>query len=65
MVKRTKFITNWDEVPIVVDLAYISVLLGISNEYARQLVRDGIIKAFKVGKLWRIKKEDLKSFIES
>lgn len=65
MAKQTKYITNWDDVPVVVDLAYISLLLGISNEFARQLVSKGTIKAFKVGKYWRIKKEDLKSFIES
>lgn len=62
---RKNFITDWDSVPIVVDLAYVSSLLGVSNEYARRLVNNGTIKAFKVGKLWRINKTDLKNFVES
>lgn len=65
MIRQTKFITNWNEVPLVVDLAYVSRLLGISNKYARQLVVSGKIAGFKVGKYWRIKKETLKIYVEN
>lgn len=41
------------------------VLLGISLPYAQKLVRDGRIKAIKVGNEWRITEEHLQEYLQS
>lgn len=58
-----RYITKWDDVNVVVDLAFISELLGISGEKARQLVKSGEIPAKKVSGLWRINKSDLMKYL--
>jgi len=61
--RKTKFFTNWDEVPIVVDIPYISLLLGVHPETIRRQLASGKLKGFKVGTDWRINKDDLGEYI--
>jgi excisionase family DNA binding protein len=59
-----KFETNWERVPIVFDLSYAAALLGVSLDWLHKLAQRGQFPAFKIGKLWRVKKEDLLEYIE-
>lgn len=59
MVKKNKFVTSWDDVPVIIDVPYLAHLIGCSYEIARKMCQRGTIKAFKVGDMWRIRKEDV------
>lgn len=66
MVKVKKAIcTNWDDVPVFIDLPYLSNLLGVTYDRVKTMAQNGEIPAKKIGKLWRIKKEDLLKWYEN
>ncbi len=50
---------NWDNVPVIIDPPYVARLLGCSVELIRKNCQSGKIPAFKIGDMWRIRKEDL------
>lgn len=58
-----KVFTSWDDIPIVFDLPYVAVILGVCPETARRLVQKGTIKAIKVENQWRINKQDLMCYL--
>lgn len=57
--------TDWNRVPVIFDLAYAAALLGVSLDWLHKLAQRGQFPAFKIGKLWKVRKEDLQQFIES
>lgn len=59
MLKIKGYIYNWDEVPLILDLPYAARLLGCSVQLIRKKCQDGNIPAFKIGVMWRIRKEDM------
>lgn len=60
---RTKYIYNWNEVPVVVDVGYVCVILGVTADTVQKLLRAGKLKGAKVGRDWRINKADLMNFV--
>lgn len=62
---RTKFVYNWDAVPVVVDLPYVACIFGVSVECLKKWSQNGEFPAFKAGKLWRVNKADLIDYIEN
>ncbi len=64
MTKR-KIITNWDNVPLYMDLPCVAVLLGYSVEWIKKKAQSGELPAAKLFGEWRISKDDLKSYFES
>ena len=60
---RKKPITSWEQVPLILDLAQISMLLGIDNETARRKCVSGEIPAKKVGKFWRAEKNEIRRYL--
>ncbi|WOC33432.1 MULTISPECIES: helix-turn-helix domain-containing protein [Caproicibacterium] len=56
--------TDWHRVPVIFDLSYAAALLGISLDCIHKLAQQGRFPAFKVGKLWRVRKDDLTAYIE-
>lgn len=56
--------TDWANVPIIIDLAYASVLLGRSVSNLKLLALNKELPAFKLGKEWRIEKDTLRDWIE-
>ena len=62
--KTRKIITDWNSVPVIMDLAFASMLLGRTPESLKQLAQKGMLPAFKLGAEWRIDKDDLKKYIE-
>lgn len=57
--KKRKFITSIEEVPVFVDVPYICNLLQLHENTVRRLIQNGSIKAAKVGKVWRIPKTEI------
>lgn len=60
---KTKYATDWSQVPLIVDIAYASVLLGVNPETLRRSLAKGEIKGKKYGKGWIMLKEDLMEFV--
>lgn len=59
-------ITDWAQVPIVIDLPFAARLLGRSVESLKKRAqRNELPGAFKVGNLWRVSKDVLRQHIES
>lgn len=60
--KRT-YPTSWKDVPIVVDVPYVSILLGLHPNTVKKYIRQGRLKAMNnVGKGWIVNKSDLQMF---
>lgn len=64
MEKRQKYITNWEQLPIIFDLPMASLLVGIGEERLRQLSRAGKFPARKIGNSWRVDRESFKHWWE-
>jgi excisionase family DNA binding protein len=56
--------TDWNRVPVIFDLTYAAALLGVSTDRMHKLAQQGRFPAFKVGKLWRVNKTDMLSYIQ-
>lgn len=56
--------TDWNRVPVIFDLTYAAALLGVSTDRMHKLAQQGRFPAFKVGKLWRVRKDDLLTYID-
>lgn len=60
---KTKYVTDWSQVPVVVDVPYVSIMLGIHPSTVKKYLRTGVIKGFKVGADWRICKNAIAAFM--
>ncbi len=60
---RRKYVTDWNDVPVVIDVAYVANIIGMSYENTRRLIKNGDIPAVKVGLEWRISKEALMAYL--
>ncbi len=58
---KQKFVTSWDDVPVMFDLAYASILTGLTVSSLQKKAKNGELPAFRIGKVWRI---DKNKFIE-
>lgn len=58
-----KYITNWSQVKLVLNLNEIAYVLGVTLVTARKLCRDGEIPAVKLGGEWRIEKNRLIDYL--
>lgn len=56
--------TNWEKVPLFVDLAYVSLVIGIHTETLKKMARNGEFPACKYGRQWRVEKSDWQAFNE-
>lgn len=63
MAKKKKYVYCWDEVPVVIDVIYASVILGLTAVQVRIMLRRGDLKGVKIGRDWRILKSDIMSFV--
>lgn len=61
---RQKNITNWDEVPVIIDLPMVMRILGDKSiQSLQKRCRDGKFPAFQHGRTWLVRKEDLIKYI--
>lgn len=61
--QQVRRITSIDELPAICTPVDAGLLLGFAPEYVSRLAAVGAIQAFKLGGRWRIRREDLQSFI--
>lgn len=60
-----KYITNWDDVPVIFDVPFAARLLGFSVDIMTRKCQKGELPAHKVFNQWRIRKDELIQFIQS
>ena len=63
--KAIKLFTNWDDVPIIMDLLLASRIVGQSAEYLKKRAQCGSFPAYKEGNQWRVSKEALMEHIKT
>ena len=56
---RIRPITDWDDVPVVMDLTMVSRIIGMTTRTLKSYCAKGTIPAAKVGGEWRVNKRDL------
>lgn len=56
---------SWDEVPVVLDIVYVSRLLDISSHTLRKKAKNGEMPFLMVSKKWLISKSDLIDWLEN
>lgn len=63
--KQVIIYKSWDDLPLILGLAEVSILTGLGTERIRQLCVAGEIPAFQIGKQWKVEKDDLKKWFDS
>lgn len=61
--RKPKYFTSWEDVPIILDIATAALILGMPYETVRKYVQNGTIPGSKVGTLWRITKKSLMEYL--
>lgn len=61
--KYTSHVTDWNDVPVLLDLPYAARIVGMSAEYVKRLSIAGKFPAVKVGNSWRVNRDDLMAFV--
>ena len=62
---RANNVTDWNQVPLVIDLPFVSRLLGRSVDNLKKCAQSGRLPgAFKFGNQWRVAKDALRQHIE-
>jgi len=60
-----KTFTNWNQIPVIIDLALACVILGRNYECLKKDAQKGKFPAFKNGdRKWSVSKDDLMSWID-
>ena len=54
---------NEDELPILMTVPELAEYLGIGRNRAYDLLRQGIIKGFRIGSVWKVSKEAVELYI--
>ncbi len=62
--KRKTVIWAWEQLPVVIGVRDLANLLKVSEQMARNLLRDGKIPACKVGRNWRIETDAVREFLK-
>lgn len=63
---HTRTFTNWNQVPIVMDLQTACIILNKSYDRLKKDSRQGKFPAFKNGdRKWAVSKDDLLAYIEA
>jgi len=56
---------SWDECPVIMDLVFVSRILGQTPETLKKRAqRSELPGAFKTGREWRVSKDKLRAYIE-
>lgn len=64
MIKNRK-ISNWDDLPVVLDLKTVSLIFGVAEITIRRWLSNNQIQGEKIGRKWLFEKEYIKSIVEN
>jgi excisionase family DNA binding protein len=57
--------TNWSQVPLLLSTKDVGDVLGVHINTVKRLISDGKIPAQKIGRAWKIRKEDLQNYVDN
>lgn len=57
--------TNWDDVPVLMDISIAACIVGCNCDYLRRLAKEGQFPAKKFGRMWRVEKDELREAIKN
>lgn len=63
--KFTKTFTNWDSLPLLLDLEDACDLLRCSDVTVKKFVKQGKIKGNKLGNLWRFDRDSIRDYFQN
>jgi len=62
---KAQLITDWSQVPLIIDLPFAARILGRSVESLKKRAQRGELPgAFRDGRLWRVSKSQLQNYVE-
>ena len=61
----TKTYVNWEQIPVILNVAQICILLQISDRTARNLLQNQKIKGKNIGGKWLVTKDSLLDYFNS
>ena len=64
MVKRSKKYYGWEQLPVMLTTEEVSCILRVTEVSVRTMIRDGRLPGVKIGKAWRIERDQLRRFVE-
>lgn len=56
---RTKYVTDWDTVPVLVDAAMVAIIMGVNVQQVYRWAETGALPSVKIGSTVRFRKSDL------
>ena len=62
---KVKPITDWNDVPIIMDLVMAGRIVGLTPDRLRLLSRRGEFPATRAGVEWRVEKDDLVEYLRN
>lgn len=60
--KFSRTITDWDQLPVLMDMATTCQLLQCADVTVKKLIQNGHIRGNQIGKKWRIDRESVKEY---
>lgn len=54
--------TDWTQLPLILDAEQLAVVLAVSKSQIRRMIADGQLRGVKVGREWRVTKDELIKF---
>lgn len=63
-VRETEPLLSWDELPVLCTCGDVAHLLHCTVEKVQRMAQKGDIPAFRLGREWRLRKEDVMSYVE-
>lgn len=62
---KQRIVTDWADLPVLLDAVLVARILGYSLEYTRRLLVQGKIPAHKMDRDWRISRDAFRAYIEN
>jgi excisionase family DNA binding protein len=53
--------TDWSTIPLFLTVPEAAALLRIHDNSVRKMISDGKLPAFKAGRAWRVKRDDVRA----
>ncbi len=57
--------TDWAQVPILLSTRDVADVLGVHINTVKRLINDQKLPAKKIGRAWKVRKSDIRSYIET
>lgn len=65
MLRNRNITTNWDDVPVIFDLALAARLMGVTAEYLQKQAKLGLFPAHKIARVWRVDKDEFREYLKN